>query len=294
MRLAFRDELLATVGVFAGLVIVVPLSATGFAPFVLLRLFLSMIALLLIPGYFWQAALFPENASLTWWGRAALCVGISAASVPFLTLLLDGLLYVPMHFTGIAAGVLVWSLIGAALAWWRRRRLEQADRFMLAIPVEQIRPVAAQDRLGTFLVALLLVAVAATGVALAVTYSVAGPARQFTEFSVLGPGDSAENYPRTLQVDTPTAIRLTVSNHEASAQRYFITARIGEQTVGASSAFDLADGASTGITLAITPTTTANDQPVDVILWREGFVGPYRTLRLWVDITSGAHAQDSG
>ncbi|MFN8377228.1 MAG: DUF1616 domain-containing protein [Anaerolineae bacterium] len=291
MRLSIRGELLVVAAVFGGLLVLVPLSELGIGLFVLLRVALSMVGLFVIPGYFWQVALFPRIDTLPNWGRAALCIGLSAASVPFLTLILDGILYVPMVLTSVLVGILIWTLIGALMAWWRRHRLAPEDRYSVRVPLEQVRPIAAHDRLGTLLVALLVLAAGLFGAALVATYAVPGPAHRYSEFYVLGPDGNAEDYPRTLQTGIATTLLLTVSNHEGNSHRYMITAHIGGSTVGESESLSLDDGASATISLNITPTVAGDNQPIDVILRREGDAGPYRTLRLWADITSGASAQ---
>ncbi|HYO89137.1 MAG TPA: DUF1616 domain-containing protein [Candidatus Limnocylindrales bacterium] len=288
MRISIRTELLAAGGASTALVLLATFNEAGVAFFALPRLLLTMLLVLAIPGYFWQIALFPRASSLEGWARAALIVSLSAASVPFLILVLDGALQTPLRFETMLAGIVIWSGLGAGAAWFRRRRLPYAQSFALHVPAVHLRQSIRQDRLGSTLILVLAVSMLIIVVSLAATYIVPGPSQQFTEFYLLGSDGLAEAYLASLQVAVPVRFDTSVVNREDRTWRYSVVVMTGEDVIGQSISAAVAPGEQAQISVTAIPVRAGKAQPLDLLLMREGSVGPYRHLRLWVGIAAAS------
>ena len=93
-----------------------------------LRIILGLAFVLFFPGYTLIAALFPRKDALDSIERLALSFGLSIAVVPLIGLILN---YTPwgIRLYPILISVLLFIVIMAAIAWYRRRRLQPGERF---------------------------------------------------------------------------------------------------------------------------------------------------------------------
>jgi len=99
-----------------------------------LRIVLGLAFVLFFPGYTLIAALFPRKDALDSIERLALSFGLSIAVVPLIGLILN---YTPwgIRLYPILISVLLFIVIMAAIAWYRRRRLQPGERFEPQFPV---------------------------------------------------------------------------------------------------------------------------------------------------------------
>lgn len=284
MRISFRTELLAAAGAIIALVVLATFNEAGARFLTVPRLLLTMIVLLGIPGYFWQIALFPRVESLENWARAALVVSLSAASIPFLTLVVDGALWVPLRFETLLLSVSLWAGLGAGIAYVRRRPLARDEQFALQLPAVQIRESTRQDWLGSILIVVVVSSMLVAFSALALTYAVPGESQQFTEFYLLGSDGLAEAYPSSLRLAAPVTFNTSVINREERESRFSVVMMMGNDVIGQSDSIEVFPGEYTELSIAAIPVTVGNAQPLDLLLMREGTPEPYRRLRLWVDV----------
>lgn len=261
---------------------------------------LAILLVLFTPGYVVVAALFPGRAEIDWIERIALSVGLSIAVVPLLGLLLN---FTPfgIRLPSIVATVTAFaSLVGLA-AYWRRMRLDAPAR--LSATFEFRGPDwAGMSRLDQVITGALAASIVVAAGSLAYVIAVPRPGEAFTEFYVLGPNGTAEDYPSVLNVSEPGRVVIGIVNHEQATVDY--TVRI--DLVGVEIVFNATSGRNETVernrttldwyneTLGSGGTSTQNytfsianpgDWKVQFLLYRDAdFASAYRSLHLFVRV----------
>jgi uncharacterized membrane protein len=257
-----------------GLALLLPLL-----PLALLRVPLGLALTLLGPGYVLQAALFARRADLDGPTRLAISFGLSAATLPLLALILDALPWgirpQPMVFA-----LTLWLALWGALAAVRRYRLSAADAAVLP-PRISLRG-AGRGSSARLLAGLGLLAVVLGSSGWALLQSQAAPPP--TEFYALGSDDLAEAYPREAAPGQPIDVQLGITNREDAPMRYRIEVRSGAAQLAEFGPIAVAAGATWQEPVRYALPQPGDDQPIDLLLYREGDSAPYRQLRLWVDV----------
>lgn len=257
------------------LALLLPLLSVLPLPFV--RVPLGLIMVLLAPGYVLAAALFPQRGDLDAPARAALSFGLSVAALPVLALLLDilpwGLRPWPIVIA-LAITVIGLSVVAAL------RRASQESASTAYVPPSLYLP-----RASTFVFAVSVALVVAALLYFGVSTMVAAnqPAR-LTEFYALGAGGLVEDYPREVLVGQDVGVRIGIANHEGAAEQYRIEVRIGAHLLSTPGPIALADGASWEQPIDFRLPAAGDDQPIDILLFRDKQAAPYRQLRLWVNV----------
>lgn len=252
------------------------------APLPVLRFLLGVLFVLFVPGYALQAALFPRAADLDGPERLAVSIGLSVAAIPPMALLLDALPWGIRLWPVVACeGVLI--ITAAAVAWLRRKRLPEPERFRPVADVNVRGWWAAQSRTHRILYGVLAVSLAAAAIAAAAILAPNESDRPRTEFYVLGAEGLAENYPRTGVVGQPLAVRVGIVNHEGRSERFVVRLRLDGQSVGEVGPLDLADGARWEEEVRFVPEAAGIHVQLDLLLFREGGDAPLRSLLLWLD-----------
>ncbi len=243
------------------------------------RLPLGIMAVLLLPGYSLTAAVFPHADDLEGNTRLAFAFALSFAILVVIALALN---YSPwgFAFTPIVVAVTTWTVSVTALAWWRRSRLSPPERFGVSLGLGGYRLAGGSGRLAfTALVAVLLLA----GTALALTLS-ARPA-PLTEFYILGPEGLAEGYPREVDAGAPWTLTIGIVNREGAAAAYRLQVRSGGTTLASADPIALGSGKSWQGPISVTLSDAGKNQQVELVLFKDPGVQPYRLLRLWLDVT---------
>ncbi|MBI2979682.1 MAG: DUF1616 domain-containing protein, partial [Chloroflexi bacterium] len=123
LSIRIRNEL-----ILLNLFVVIFIVAIIFFPPNVLRIVLALPFLLFFPGYTFMAAVFPRKDQLDIMDRIALSFGISIAVLPLVGLILNyspwGIRLEPVLYS-ISSLIFAMSII----AWLRRRKLPQQDRF---------------------------------------------------------------------------------------------------------------------------------------------------------------------
>ena len=98
------------------------------------RIVLGFLLLLLFPGYSLLSALFPGKNKLQGIERLALSFGLSCAIVVIIGLILN---YTPwgITFSPILIAITLFTVLAAAIGWYRQRKLPPAERFSVSICV---------------------------------------------------------------------------------------------------------------------------------------------------------------
>jgi len=262
------------------------------APLPLLRLFLGLFFVLFVPGYTLQAALFPSGparAETSGGGldgpeRLALSFGLSVAVVPPLALVLDRLPW-GIRLWPIVVGEIFVIVTCSVVALWRRRRLPPVERFRVEIDVDARGWWAAQDRISRVLYGVLATALLVALFSAAAIIMLPKPGDSFTEFYVLGPEGLAESYPREAAPGQPLTVTAGIANREGSAAEYRIEVRVGELMIGQAGPLRLEDDEVWEGPIHYALAELGDDQEVHFLLFRDGGGEPYRTLRLWINVT---------
>ncbi len=263
------------------------LIATGVeglpAPLPMLRLLLGLAFVLFAPGYTLQAALFPAADDLDGPERLALSFGLSVAIIPPLALILDGLPWGIRLWPVVAGEGMV--MIGCSLvAWLRRRRMAEEDRFHLAVHLDVKGWWASQDRTSRLIYGILGLALLMAAVGAFAIIALPTEGDFLTEFYLLGPEGLAEDYPREAIAGQPVLITMGITNHEAVPATYRIEVRDGSGLIGQAGPIYLEVGATDEREISFAPLEVGDDVKIEFFLYRDDGSEPYRSLRLWMKV----------
>ena len=123
MRIRVKNELIPL-----NLLVIVLIAAIILFPSNVLRIILGLLFLLFFPGYTLMAALFIKKEGIDSIERVALSFGMSIAVVPLIGLILN---YTPwgIRLESVLYCVALFILVTSVIAWLRRRRLPEPERF---------------------------------------------------------------------------------------------------------------------------------------------------------------------
>lgn len=247
-------------------------------PLPLLRVPLGLATVLLGPGYVLQAALFVRRREMDAPTRLAVSFGLSVAILPVLALILDvlpwGIRAQPMVIA-LVVWLTLWSVIAVARRW-----LSSANEVTLPprLSLSTARRLISARLL--LAIGLLMCVIGGVGWTLARSRSAPPP----TAFYALGADDLAESFPRTTTSGQPIEIRLGIVNREGATMRYRIEARAGTTQLAQIGPIEVVEDATWQQPLQVTLQQPGDDQPIDLLLYRERDNVPYRQLRLWIDV----------
>lgn len=261
-------------------VVLVLLTIIGEGP---VRIALGLIFVLFLPGYTLVATLFPKRESLGAIERTALSFGLSIAVVPLLGLIMN---YTPwgVSLYPIMISLLVFIIVAAGVAWFRRRRLPPEQRFEPHFHLKSLRFWRFPNRWDRVLSSLLIVAVlAAIGTLVFVAQS-PKVEEKFTEFYILDSEGKAENYPDVLVSGEEAKVTIGIVNREQEATDYIIKIFVAGQKVKELGLMTLAHEESWEQVVSFTPTEVGEDQEVEFMLYKIGDVEACHILHLWIDV----------
>jgi uncharacterized membrane protein len=246
------------------------------------RIGLSLVFVLVLPGYVLLAALYPRKDDLDLAERLALSLGLSIAVVPLIGLALN---YSPwgIRLNPILAFVTLFIVIAAGVAACRRLMLPSGEA--RGIPLNLALPKWPRLRMADRLLALLLV-LTLTGMGVGAYFlATSSPdSEEFTQFYLLGPDGKAEGYPTTVQTGEVFALILGVVNHEGQEASYRIQATIADRPALSLDSLSLANGEKREMPVALIATRKGSNQKVEFVLYKGNDGAPYRTVYLWLDV----------
>ncbi|KUO53576.1 MAG: hypothetical protein APF76_12265 [Desulfitibacter sp. BRH_c19] len=247
-----------------------------FTDFSIILLGLGLPFVLLLPGYSLSVALFPCASDLEGLYRLALSFGLSIVVVPVIGLFLNytpwGIILFPVF-----ASIIIFIMIMALLAWYRRKKLSDADRFMLNFDFNF------QWLKQSAVVACLLLMV------VTFVYILASPKAvdRFTEFYIIGQQGIAADYPQKLEVGKYEELIVGVINNEHQRVIYQIEVRMDSQLVKTVSPIVLEHREKWENVVAFKADKPGENVKLELMLLKENNSNemPYRKLRLWVNIS---------
>jgi uncharacterized membrane protein len=250
-----------------------------------LRIILGLAFVLFFPGYTLVAALFPRKRDLDNIQRTALSFGLSIAVVPLIGLVLNYTWEIRVY--PILISLLIFIVVMAAIAWYRRQRLMPEERFnprlgslLSLLP----RSWLGQGRWDRVLTVLLILAV--VGAAVTAAYVITKPkaGEKFTEFYVLGPEVKAENYPQRIMLGDKGSVVLGIVNHEHKTTVYRVEITIDAETVRVIGPVTLNSKEKWEQVVDLVPTKAGDKQKAEFLLYKQASGELYTTLHLWIDI----------
>lgn len=277
MKIRIRNELLPL-----ALLVIVLIAAITLFPSNILRIILGLPFVLFFPGYTLMAALFPRRGGISGIERVALSFGMSIAVVPLIGLILN---YTPwgIRLESILYSVASFIFIMSVIAWFRRKRLPQEERFgvefHLALPGWGM---GIQDKvLSIILVLAILGALGMMG------YLIATPkvGQKFTEFYILGQENKAASYPRQLVVGQEGKVIVGIANSEHEAMSYRVVTTLNGIRNSEIGPIVLEHNEKWEGKVSFVPQITGKKQKVEILLYKNAQVEPYLDpLHLWIDV----------
>ena len=251
-----------------------------------LRIALGLVFVLFSPGYTLIAALFPRKSDIGGVERVASSFGLSIAVVPLIGLALN---YTPwgIRVYPVLISLLVFIVLMAMVAWYRRRRFPPEEQFRLRLRPRfdsLMRSWAGHGRWDRVLSVLLVLAV--LGAMGSLAYVIAKPktGERFTEFSILGTEGRMENYPREVILGERAPVILGICNHEHQPAIYRVEITIDGQKSGMLGPIVLEHEEAWDGEVSFTPTKVGQNQKVEFWLYKDGAGQVYLKTQLWVDV----------
>jgi uncharacterized membrane protein len=248
-----------------------------------LRITLSLVCLLFLPGYAMISALFPRQGSLDLLERIVLGIGLSIAIVPLIGLALN---YTPWGIRldpiliAVAAFIFAMAITGIV----RQQLLSENLRFSITLNFSW--PALKGMNLTS---GILLGLVVAAGLSLAglAAYAAVNPllSPKPSEFYLLDAEGKAENFPRQVKSGSPLNVMVTVVNNEAVPTAYRVEITCTGAMVKELATDDLAPGEKWQQQVGFALQTAGLDRKVDFQLYKDGETMPYfhEPLYLYVD-----------
>jgi uncharacterized membrane protein len=261
------------------MVVLVCVIAVGMAVLdapISIRLPVGLTAVLVLPGYSASLALFPTD-ELDGVERAALACSLSIGLIIVVAPLLDR---VPggLHEDMIVGTVSVITVSSAAVAWWRRRRVQVVPRAPGAV-----RPGRVRWRGATVQWAGIAIAVVAIVSVIVLARDVITEARTSTEFFVLGRDGAARGTAAPVTSGRPTTVTLGITNHDSPMQSYQIIVEAGAERLAATGPISVRFGDTWIGDVDLMVPARGIDQKIRILLLRGSGLEPYRSLTLEVN-----------
>jgi uncharacterized membrane protein len=251
-----------------------------------LRIILGFPFILFFPGYTLIAALFPRKTELSGTERAALSFGLSIAVALLIGLVMN---YTPwgIELYSLLSALTVFILLTSLVAWHRRLRCPSEESFSIALNLGFLRWTAISHWDKILSIFLILLILGATG---SLAYALVTPksSEKFTEFYVLGPDGTAENYPKELVVGEEFTVILGIVNHEhEDSLAYRVEIVIQGETVNVIGPLVLDNEERWENEVSFILQRAGKGQKLEFILYKQGEDSPSGSLHLWLDIKEG-------
>lgn len=264
----------------------------------LIRTILGFLLILVIPGYSLIAALFPKKDDLDGIERAALSFGLSVGltalfglllKYSFLKSLLFGIKITQLNslnYTSLTIILSLFTLIMLLIAYLRRRRVPEGEKFFInfggfarSIKGSFDRESKKSQILSIILIITILLAISTT------VYIILKPKQgeSFTEFYILGPNGKASDYPTNLTLGQNGTVIIGVVNHEYQTANYEIVVS-SNGTIMSQQNITLTNGNQTQIPYSFTAGSVGYKN-IEFSLYKlPDTTNVYRSLHLYVNM----------
>jgi len=250
------------------------------------RVVLSLLYLLIIPGYALMTALFPGNSGLDAVERLALGIGLSIALVTLIGL---GMNYTPWGVTldTIIASVTSWTLLCCIAAYYKRIQKRRMSRNVTCLDADMSRQEEKSSIWRSSPVLLTIAMLVVFGISIhSIRHSMGEP---YTEFYLLGEDGITEDYPGEIVLDKPYTVIIGLVNHERSDVQYHIVAMRGDEIEHIASV-QLSHGETWEEPYSFVPSVDQDNRVLTFLLFKGEDYQPCSTLHLWMRVD----AENSG
>jgi uncharacterized membrane protein len=278
MTIRLRDELIP-LNILAILLILI----ITFFPSNPLRVIVALPFILFFPGYALIAALFLRKTDLGSIERVALSLGGSIAVVPLIGLILN---YTPWGISlyPILTSVTTFILATSAVAWYRRHKLAEGERFAISINLS-LSPWRGQNTLdkvlSIILIATILGAIGTLG------YVIAAPkvGEDFTEFYIQGLGGKPVEYSKELRVGREGKVIVGIVNWEHDTVDYRVEVLIDGVRNNEIGGIILEHGGKWEQEVSFVPEKVGENQKLEFVLYKHDETKPnLKPLYLRIDV----------
>jgi len=280
--------LVAGLVILTDIFVLVPVLSGSF-----LRTVLGLLLVLFLPGYALTGALFPAKKDLEGIERALISFGLSISIVPLMGLGMNytdwGIREVP-----VLTGLSVFTLLMCGAAYYRRRRLPEAEAFgvpfkasILALKAELLEEHG--SRADRAISMLLVISILASLGSLAYVIGNPREGETFTEFYILGPDRMAENYPTNYTLGDSGTVVVGITNHEYRTVDYTMEIRLENRPLPLpenQKNISLDHNVSWEEPVTFTPPFEGKNMKLEFLLFNETEKSvPYRNVHLWINVT---------
>ena len=271
----FRNELL-----LLSIIVILFIIIISLFPSNVLRIILGLPLTVFFPGYTLTAAIFPRKDTLGNIERVALSFGLSFVIVPLTGLILN---YTPWGFRlySVLTFLSVIILSTSLLAWYRRRRLAEPERFTITF---NLTLPSWKDKSTVNKVLVIILAVVILGTIGTFAYVIIAPrvGETFTEFYILGSEGNAQDYPVALTVGEEARLSIAIINHEHEDITYYVEITIDGKRNNMIGPIVLSHEGKWQEEVGFTADKLGRGQKVEFILYRGG--DSFSRLYLWIDV----------
>jgi len=253
-----------------------------FLPSNVFRIIVGLPALVFFPGYILTIALFPRQDALGVIERVAISFGFSVCVTSLFGFVLN---YTPWGITlyPILISLSIFIFAISLVAWLRRRRLVQAERFTLSFTL-RLTPWRARTSIDKILSITLIAAILMTVGSL--SYAIATPktGEKFTEFYIVGTEGKAIDYLSELSVGEEGRVTVCITNREHETENYRVDVMMDNIRVYQVELLELKHDETVEEIVVLRPTKAGDNQKIEFLLYKNGEIEPYLKLHLWVDV----------
>lgn len=200
-----------------------------------LRVPVGLCMALFLPGYVLTSAIFPRKDDLGGIERVALSIGMSISIVPLIGM---GLNYTHWGIrpAPVAISLAIFAVVMAVVAYIRLLALDPEERFSIGFKRDlrglrqEILP-EKTSKLDKALAIFLILAIIFSAIAL--IFVAAGPktGEKFTEFYILGPNRTIDDYPIYATAGNSSTVIVGIINHEYKATNYTLELNLENTTI---------------------------------------------------------------
>ncbi|MDY9928088.1 DUF1616 domain-containing protein [Methanosarcina sp.] len=286
----FPLDLLLVAGlvILTDIFVLVPVLSESF-----LRTALGLLLVLFLPGYALTGALLPAKKDMDGIERALLSLGLSIAVVPLMGLGMNytdwGVREVP-----VLTGLSVFTLLMCGAAYYRRLKLSEAEAFKISIgtTISTLKAEFLEEtgsRADKVLAVLLVMSILASIGSLAYVIGNPRDGEAFTEFYILGPDRTAENYSTEYTPGGSGTVVVGITNHERRTVDYTMEVRLENRSLPLpedQKYISLDHNVTWEEPVTITPPVEGKNMKLEFLLFNETEKSvPYRNVHLWINVT---------
>lgn len=261
----------------------------------IIRMGLGIAMLLFVPGYAIVSMLFPAKENVRGMWRAVLSFALSIAIVPMIGLFLN---YTDwgVHLNPTLACVTILTLFCVLIANKRRHDIPDEARFSIGLKdmmkvVNDSMP-SDKTKADKALTIMTVVVVLLTVYMTAYVMLLPGQDRDYTEFYLLGPNGTTENYPYKFILGDEKTVLVGIANHENRNVTYDLVINLNDLNNSTvknlySERLTLPESDVSETPINVTPDMVGINMKMDFLLYIDGnTTAPYKECYLWVNVTN--------